>query len=949
MAEKPSSKPESVAVPAEEAKTEEVQDQSGAGFVRSSGRKSSRIVASSSGSKLYRPEFDTQLHGESKSQILWELMAEYIAADKETIQKGIVSHVEYTLARTRFNFDSHSCYLATALSIRDRLIESWNDTQQLFTADDHKRVYYMSLEYLLGRMMQNALVNLNLESQYRDALRDMGYKLEDLYEEEVDPALGNGGLGRLAACFLDSLATLDYPAWGYGIRYDYGIFRQKIYKGYQLEVPDYWLSQMNPWEIERSDVSYDIAFYGHVETYNDHGIERKKWIPGEIVKSVAYDTPIPGYDTFNTINLRLWRSRPSTEFDFQSFNRGDYFKAIEARQRAEYITSVLYPNDSTDSGKELRLKQQYFFCAATIQDVIRRFQKRKREWEELPEKISIQLNDTHPAISILELLRVLVDVYKLEMKRAWNICLKVFSYTNHTVMPEALEKWSVELFQNLLPRHLEILYLINHVFMLQVNDRYKDDPRRNEMLRDMSLIEESYPKKVRMANLCIVGSHAVNGVAALHTHLLVNDLFWRFNEYFPGKFSNKTNGVTPRRWMILANKELAELYSSMMGSWEWAKDLNKLKNLLNRVQDPSFQNAFHQIKQGNKARLAAWILKETGIQVSSEALFDVLVKRIHEYKRQLLDALYMIHRYLTIKNMTVEERKHVVKRVVMVGGKAAPGYVNAKKIIKLINCIGDVVNNDPEIGDLMKVVYLPNYCVSAAQVIIPAADLTQQISTAGTEASGTSNMKFVMNGAIIIGTMDGANVEIHREIGDENIFIFGARVEEVDELKRRMSAGDYPIDPRLKAVFDAMYAGRFGNPKEVGSLADGLQTGGDVYLVCHDFPAYLAAQERVDETYRVREKWLEMSMTGALNMGFFSSDRTIEEYAQEIWNLNPVSIPTPGSSALSRVRSQPHLGDVDKSNAGRDTREPQALPDIDTEKLAASLEGTDAVVPTLEP
>ena len=938
-------KPPSTTAPVEETKAEGEEAKAGDGaFTRSEGRKNSRITASASGSKLYRPEFDTQLHGETKSQQLWELMAEYISSDKATIQKGIVSHVEYTLARTRFNFDAHSCYLAAALSIRDRLIESWNDTQQLFTADDHKRVYYMSLEYLLGRMMQNALVNLNMESQYREALAEMGYKLEELYEEEVDPALGNGGLGRLAACFLDSLATLDYPAWGYGIRYDYGIFRQKIYKGYQLEVPDYWLSQMNPWEIERSDVSYDIYFYGHVETYQEAGQEFKRWVPGEVVKAVAYDTPIPGYDTFNTINLRLWRSRPGSEFDFASFNRGDYTKAIEARQRAEYITSVLYPNDSTDSGKELRLKQQYFFCAATIFDVIRRFQKRKREWEELPDKISIQLNDTHPTLAVLEMFRVLMDVYKLEVRRAWNICLKVFSYTNHTVMPEALEKWSTDLFGNLLPRHLEILYFINHVFMQQVGDRYKHDSRRHDMMREMSLVEEGSPKKVRMANLCIVASHAVNGVAALHTHLLVNELFWRFNEYFPGKFSNKTNGVTPRRWIVLANRELAELYSHMLGSWEWAKDLNKLKNLLSRVSYPSFQERFHAVKQKNKERLAAWILKETGVTVSSDALYDVLVKRIHEYKRQLMDALYMIHRYLTIKAMSPEERKQVVKRVIMVGGKAAPGYVNAKKIIKLINCIGDVVNNDPEIGDLMKVVFLPNYCVTAAQVIIPAADLSQQISTAGTEASGTSNMKFVMNGAIIIGTMDGANVEIHREVGAENIFIFGARVEEVAEIKRRMSSGDYPIDPRLREVFDAIYAGKFGNPKEVGSLADSLQTGGDVYLVCHDFPDYLRAQERVDETYRQREKWLQMSMSGALSMGFFSSDRTIEEYATEIWNLSPVSIPTPGSSALTRVRSQPHLGDVHQEA-------PQKGPikDIDTEQLAQSLAGHDTEVPNPEP
>ena len=835
-------------------------------------------------------------------------MAEYIDYEPLTIQKSIVTHVECTLAKTRFNFDVNACYRAAAYSLRDRLIESWNDSQQLFTAQDNKRVYYLSLEFLIGRMMQNNLINLNLESRYAEALLELGYKLEDLYEEEVDPALGNGGLGRLAACFLDSLATLDYPAWGYGIRYDYGIFRQKIIKGYQVEVPDYWLAQGNPWEIERSDINYDVHFGGHLEKRKEGGVEKSIWIPNETVVAVAYDTPISGYDTFNTINLRLWRSRPTNEFDFNSFNDGDYNRAVEARQRAEYITSVLYPNDSTESGKELRLKQQYFFCSATIQDIVRRFLKKDRNWDDLPDKIAIQLNDTHPAIAIPELLRIMVDNYGLNWQRAWNISHRVFSYTNHTVMPEALEKWSVDLIGRLLPRHLEIIYLINFFFMQQVGDKYAgNDSLKYEMMREMSLIEESIPKRVKMANLCIVASHNVNGVAELHTKLLKEGIFWRFHSYFPGKFLNMTNGVTPRRWINCANKALGKMYTKYLGDWEWLKDISKLRDLLPMVSNEDFRNEWVQIKQANKQRLAEWILKNCGIQVNTNAMFDILVKRIHEYKRQQMFAFYMIHRYLRLKSMSHEERQNAVKRVFMVGGKAAPGYITAKKIIKLINSIGDVVNNDPDIGDIMKVVFLPNYSVSAAQVIIPAADLSQQISTAGTEASGTSNMKFVMNGCIIIGTMDGANVEISQEVGEENMFIFGARLSEVNSIRERMSRGDHPIPHELRQVFEAIRSGRIGNPRELVSIIEPLEHANDFYLVCHDFKQYLEAQERVDSIYRDQNRWLDMSIKGALTMAKFSSDRTIEEYATHIWNLSPVEIPTPSESALNRVRSQPHL------------------------------------------
>lgn len=886
--------------------------------------------------KQYRPEFNPTVREESTNQILWELMAEYIDAEIPTIQSSIVSHVEYTLARTRFNFDKNACYRAAAYSIRDRLIESWNDTQQLFTAEDNKRVYYMSLEFLMGRSMQNALVNLNLERRYRDALEELGYKLEELYEEEVDPGLGNGGLGRLAACFLDSLATLDYPAWGYGIRYDYGIFRQKILKGYQIEMPDYWLAQMNPWEIERSDVSYDVMFGGRVEKRHENGVEKCSWVGGEIVRAVAYDSPIPGYDTFNTINLRLWKSRPTNEFDFQSFNQGDYFKAIEARQRAEYITSVLYPNDSTSSGKELRLKQQYFFCSATIQDVVRRFLKKDRKWEELPDKIAIQLNDTHPAISIPELLRVLVDLHDIPWQKAWNLSHKIFSYTNHTVMPEALEKWGIDLIGKLLPRHLEIIYLINHIFMEQVFKKYHNNPNRDQLMGAMSLVEESFPKKIRMANLCMVASHAVNGVASIHTGLIKTKLFKEFDQYFEGKIRNKTNGVTPRRWIHCSNPGLSALWTKTLGSYAWLKDLDKLKELIPNVSDPEFRREFHEVKQKNKAKLAAWIQRECNVKINIEAMFDVQVKRIHEYKRQHLFALYMIHRYLALKEMSPATRQHMVKRVFMVGGKAAPGYITAKKIIKLITSIGDKVNNDPEIGDLMKVIFLPNYNVSNAQIIIPGADLSEQISTAGTEASGTSNMKFVMNGAVIIGTLDGANVEMVEEIGIDNAIIFGAKVDEVDHIRQKGTvAGN-----RLKRCFDYIRNGNIGNPRELASIVEGLESN-DVYIVKHDFYLYLEAQEKADRFFSNQEHWLNMTISGALKMGKFSSDRTISEYAADIWDIERVKIPAPSSSALTRVRSQPNLIPADKRlhdrRAEDHLKEAHIIDEITDETLQQSL------------
>jgi len=840
-------------------------------------------------SAMYRPEFIYDKSESERDVKMWDLMNSYLGSDMKSIQRQIVNHVEYTLARTRFDFDKNGCYYATAYSVRDRLMESWNDTYQHIFEQDPKCVYYMSMEYLLGRMLQNALVNLGQEKNFKEALEDLGYNLEEIYDEENDPGLGNGGLGRLAACFLDSFTTLGYPAWGYGIRYNYGIFKQEIRDGYQYELPDYWLGRGNPWEIERLDVIVPVRFYGKVRTYWENGVERKEWVDGENVRAMAYDIPIPGYDAFNTNNLRLWRACPSTEFDFKSFNTGDYFGAVKAKQKAESISSVLYPNDTTIEGKELRLKQEYFFCAATLEDIIKRFLKKHDNWADFPEKVAIQLNDTHPALTIAEMMRVFVDQYKLPWDQAWNICCKTFSYTNHTVMVEALEKWNVSLMEKLLPRHLEIIYLINHLFLEDVRRVCGDD---GNIVQNLSLIEEGDCKKVRMANLCVIASHKVNGVARLHSELVKAWLFKDFVHYYnkkgkstQDKFVNVTNGVTPRRWLLCANPRLADLITRSIRHEEWINDLSLIQDLKSFADEEETINEFIEIKRLNKVRLAEWVKKNcNGLVIDTNSLFDVLVKRIHEYKRQLMAALYVVHRYLWIKEMNPSDRNNVVKRTFLIGGKAAPGYDAAKKIIKLVNMIADVVNNDSDVSPFLKVVYLPNYSVSNAQIIIPAADLNQQISTAGTEASGTSNMKFAMNGSLIIGTMDGANVEIAEEIGSDNMFIFGANIEDVGRYRRMMAEGkrDY-VPPSLSRVFDALYSGRFGNIKEMDYIFKKLTNGEDYYIVCWDFQSYLECQNKVDECYKDQKKWTAKAIRSIALSGKFSTDRTIKEYAENIW------------------------------------------------------------------
>ena len=668
------------------------------------------------------------------------------------------------------------------------------------------------------------------------------------------------------------MASLNYPAWGYGLRYRYGIFKQEIENGYQVEIPDYWLD-FNPWEFPRHDVTVDIQFYGWVRRYtNDDGKQVSSWEGGEIVKAVAYDVPIPGYKTPTTNNLRLWSSKAASgEFDFSKFNAGDYESAVGDQQRAETISAVLYPNENFDKGKELRLKQQYFWCAASLSDIIRRFKKTKRPWSELPDQVAIQLNDTHPALAIVEMQRILVDLEGVEWNTAWDLVQRVFGYTNHTVLPEALEKWSVPLVQNLLPRHLQIIYDINLQFLQFVEKKF---PKDREMLARVSIIEESQPKMVRMAYLAVIGSHKVNGVAELHSDLIRTTIFKDFVKiYGPDKFTNVTNGITPRRWLNQANPRLSELIASKLGTDGYLKDLTQIHEIERFVDDKDFRKEFTEIKYANKVRLAKHISDNTGISVNPKALFDIQVKRIHEYKRQQLNIFGVIKRYLDIKAMSADEKKKLAPRVSIFGGKAAPGYWMAKTIIHLINKVGEVVNTDKDVGDLLKVIFLEDYNVSKAEIITPASDVSEHISTAGTEASGTSNMKFVLNGGLIIGTCDGANIEICREVGEENMFLFGNLAEDVDELRHAHFYGKYEIDPDLKKVFDAINSGTFGDQGAFSALVNAIVEHGDYYLVSDDFHSYLETQKLIDEAYRDQEGWVTKCITSVARMGYFSSDR----------------------------------------------------------------------------
>ncbi|VVT48710.1 uncharacterized protein SAPINGB_P001913 [Magnusiomyces paraingens] len=806
---------------------------------------------------------------------------------KEDFQAEFVRHVETTLARSLFNCDELAAYQAASQAIRDRLVVAWNKTQQKHTTDDPKRVYYLSLEFLMGRALDNALLNLEVKEIAGDGVKDFGFRLEDLIEQEKDAALGNGGLGRLAACFIDSLTTLNYPGWGYGLRYNYGIFKQKIVDGYQVEMPDYWLTFNNPWEIPRTEIAIDVMFYGYVrKTRTDDGKEKKIWEGGQVVQAVAYDLPVPGYATENVNNLRLWSSEPSREFDFAKFNEGSYNEALHEQQEAETISAVLYPNDNFPSGKELRLKQQYFWVAASLSDIVRRFKKTQRPWVEFPNQVAIQLNDTHPTLAVPELQRILVDLEGLKWEEAWDIVTSTFSYTNHTVLSEALEKWSVGLFGNLLPRHLDIIYDINYRFLQFVGAKFPGDV---DLRRDVSIFEEKGDQKVRMAYLAIIGSHKVNGVAQLHSDLIKQTIFSQFVKvYGSDKFINVTNGVTPRRWLHQANPALSALIAEKLGGYGYLNKLDQLKGLLKYKDDPVFQKQWMDIKLANKARLAALVKEQSGIELDLNALFDIQVKRIHEYKRQQMNIFSVIWRYLKLKSLSPKELAKEQPRVSIFGGKAAPGYYLAKTVIKLINSVSQVVNNDTSIDGKLKVVFIEDYNVSKAEIIIPASDISEHISTAGTEASGTSNMKFVLNGGLIIGTVDGANIEITDQVGEDNIFLFGHLAKDIEGLRYIHRSGGSVLDPQLAKVFEAIDSGVFGDPTIYGDLSTAIVGyGGDHYLVSDDFASYLEAHDKIDETFANKSAWAVKSITAVANMGFFSSDRAIQDYARDIWNIVP--------------------------------------------------------------
>ncbi len=810
--------------------------------------------------------------------------------DALALKRDVLRHLEYTLAQLPQNRNGDwEPYLALALAVRDRLIHRWGRTQAAYQEQDGKHVYYMSLEYLMGRTLGNSLVNLGLDDECRDAVAALGYRLEDLREAEWDAGLGNGGLGRLAACFLDSLATLGYPATGYGLRYEYGIFHQRVVGGAQQEVPDAWLRYGNPWEIPRDADRLRVQFSGRVRTsVDDRGRLVNEWVDTRDVLAVPYDTPVPGYGTSTVNMLRLWSARAVQEFNLEEFNQGDYIGAIESRDSSENICRVLYPNDNVFVGKELRLAQEYFFVSATLQDIMRGYKRRHATFDRFPDKVAIQLNDTHPVLAIPELMRLLVDVERLGWDDAWDITTRTFGYTNHTVMPEALERWPVDLVGHMLPRHLEIVYEINRRFLDGVRQRFGPDDAR---ARRLSIIEEDGERRVRMAHLAIVGSHAVNGVAELHTEILKRRVFPEFDQMWPGKFSNKTNGITQRRWLLKSNPELSRLVSSAIGT-AWVTDLYQLRKLIPLATDPAFVDAWRDMKRQRKVQLAEIIRRQyehrgIPLRVSPDSLFDVQVKRIHEYKRQLLNVLHAVTLYNRIKDQGASA---FVPRTVVFAGKAAPGYDMAKLIIRLINGVGDVVNHDPVVGDALKVVFLADYRVSLAEQIFPASELSEQISTAGTEASGTGNMKFALNGALTIGTMDGANVEIRQEVGDDNIFVFGLTADEVAALTPHHDPWEhYRANPELRRALDMIRDGAFspGDPGRFAPIVHSLLEGGDRYLLLADYAAYLECQDRAAATYRDPRAWTRKSILNTANMGKFSTDRTIRQYAEEIWGITP--------------------------------------------------------------
>ncbi|HCD52836.1 MAG TPA: glycogen phosphorylase [Balneolaceae bacterium] len=801
--------------------------------------------------------------------------------NKDSLREDIKLHLRHTLAKDEYSRTHWDEYRSVVLTLMDRLHDKWIDTQQYYHHSGSKRVYYLSMEYLIGRLLDNMVVNLDVQQEIADACADLGLDYDEIREAEWDAGLGNGGLGRLAACFLDSMATLGIPAIGYGLRYDYGIFYQKIVDGFQIEKPDLWLRYGNPWDVVRPKIQYPVEFYGHQGMYKKKtGEIEYKWEETKKVLAVAYDTPIPGYDNNIVNQLRLWKAESDTAIDLQSFNQGQYIDAVRDNQLEQNITRVLYPNDKMFVGQELRLKQEYFLVSASMQDIIRRFKNQTDDWTKFPEKVAIQCNDTHPNLAVPELMRVLLDEVDMTWEKAWDITTKTMAYTNHTLLPEALEKWPVSLMRSLLPRHLNIIYEINRRFMDEINVKFGDDRNRK---RRMSIVSEGENPVVHMAHLGIVGSHKVNGVAALHSRLLKESMFRDFDEMYPDKFTNKTNGITPRRWLKQCNVDLSALITKKIGEG-WITDLDELQKLVPLAEDPEFRNEFAAIKVKNKQRLADYIKEKMDIDVDPNSMFDIQIKRIHEYKRQLMAALHVITLYNRLKE---NPDLDIVPRTVIFGGKAAPGYAMAKQHIKLINAIGKKINNDPDTRDKLKCIFLENYRVTLAEMMIPAANLSEQISTAGMEASGTGNMKFALNGALTIGTLDGANVEIKEEVGDDNIFIFGLTVEEVDELRRTGYNPHtyYNENPELKRALDQIRDGYFSpeNKHLFDPIINALLNEGDYFMVLADYEDYVKEQEKVEEVFKDEDEWNKRAIINVAKVGKFSSDRTIKDYNDEIW------------------------------------------------------------------
>ncbi len=810
-----------------------------------------------------------------------------LGMDGKSVVEDFRRYFTHTLAHGDLNQAAYHVYTAFSLAWRDRLVERWKKTQAAYEAQDSKRTYYLSLEFLMGRALGNAMLNLDEDASTSDVLKKMGLMLEEILDQEHDAGLGNGGLGRLAACFLDSCATLQLPVMGYGLRYEYGMFRQKIEDGYQLEEPDHWLRIGNPWEIERQELTVRVKFGGHSEFFTDaDGHERVRWVNSHDVLAVPYDMPIPGYRNGTVNTLRLWKSAATDEFDLNEFNAGSYSEAVGSKNAAEHITMVLYPNDASENGKELRLRQQYFLASASLQDVLRHWvAKHGNDFSSFAEKNGFQLNDTHPTCAVPELMRLLMDEHGLSWDAAWAITSKTVAYTNHTLLPEALERWPVSMFGRLLPRLLQIICEINARFLAEVSLRWPGDITRQQR---MSIIEEGHEKQVRMAYLAVVASTSVNGVAELHSRLLQQDLFRDFYELWPEKFNNKTNGVTPRRWISSSNPAMSQLITDKIGSG-WITDLTQLSKLAPYADDKKFRAQWHAVKQANKVRLAEMVQRDCGVTFNPDALFDVQVKRIHEYKRQLLNVLHVIHLYDRIKR---GDTAGMVPRCVLIGGKAAPGYMMAKRIIKLVNAVATVINEDKDTTGLLRLAFLPNYRVTAMEVICPAADLSEQISTAGKEASGTGNMKFMMNGALTIGTLDGANVEIREEVGDENFFLFGLTTEEVEATHGHYDpAAIINADEDLKRVMHLLECKHFNlfEPGIFDPIIGAIYNPHDPWLTAADFRSYVDTQQRAAAAYRDQENWTRMSILNTAASGKFSSDRTILDYNRDIWKMPRIS------------------------------------------------------------